>query len=156
MCPPTRTQRFLQSSILSTPKIPNPPTRSLPLLLRDLGHSPFSLLCCQTSLFSRKIKNTVSGKIKKKRKNTKTLSGGLGNMRRRAADFRRPVRRRVQDVVWWTLCSVVVLFFIYILTTKGTSTASTPHFSRVTKIYPFLSLLILSLLLLLLLFVFCQ
>ncbi|XP_015953553.1 probable galacturonosyltransferase 10 [Arachis duranensis] len=55
-------------------------------------------------------------------------------MRRRGADFRRPVRRRVQDVAWWTLCSVVALLFIYILvtTTKGSNTNSTtsmPPFS---------------------------
>ncbi|KAF7823041.1 putative galacturonosyltransferase 10 [Senna tora] len=40
-------------------------------------------------------------------------------MRRRATDFRRPVRRRVPDVVWWALCSVVVLLFIYILSKGG-------------------------------------
>lgn len=46
-------------------------------------------------------------------------------MRRRAADFRRPVRRRVPDVLWWALFSVVVLLFIYVLS-KGNQVQSRP------------------------------
>lgn len=40
-------------------------------------------------------------------------------MRRRAADFRRPVRRRWPNVVWWTLCGILVLLFIVILSKDG-------------------------------------
>ncbi|XP_027345300.1 probable galacturonosyltransferase 10 isoform X3 [Abrus precatorius] len=54
-------------------------------------------------------------------------------MRRRGADFRRPGRRRLQDVVWWASCSVVVIFFIYILTKGTTNIDSTHHFSRVMQ-----------------------
>ncbi|KAL3574484.1 hypothetical protein D5086_025097 [Populus alba] len=35
-------------------------------------------------------------------------------MRRRPVDFRRPVRRRVSNVVVWSLCGIVVLLFIVI------------------------------------------
>ncbi|KAI9086827.1 hypothetical protein K1719_031421 [Acacia pycnantha] len=50
-------------------------------------------------------------------------------MRRRAADFRRPVRRRVPDVLWWALFSVVVLLFIYVLS-KGNQVQSRPALSK--------------------------
>ncbi|KAK7385295.1 hypothetical protein VNO78_31010 [Psophocarpus tetragonolobus] len=49
----------------------------------------------------------------------------------RSADFQRPGRRRLQDVVWWTLCSVVLVFFIYFLTKGTTKIDSTHQFSRV-------------------------
>ncbi|CAI8589540.1 unnamed protein product [Vicia faba] len=52
-------------------------------------------------------------------------------MRRRATDFRRPVRRRVPDALWWALCFAVVLLFIYILT-KGTQIESRPALSKRT------------------------
>ncbi|KAJ0112952.1 hypothetical protein Patl1_02175 [Pistacia atlantica] len=50
-------------------------------------------------------------------------------MRRRAADFRRPVRRRISNVVWWTLCGIVVLIFIVILS-KETKIESRPTFPK--------------------------
>ncbi|XP_057455450.1 probable galacturonosyltransferase 10 [Lotus japonicus] len=50
-------------------------------------------------------------------------------MRRRAADFRRPVRRRVPDVFWWALCCSVVLLFIYILS-KGNQIESRQVLSK--------------------------
>ncbi|XP_027345304.1 probable galacturonosyltransferase 10 [Abrus precatorius] len=53
-------------------------------------------------------------------------------MRRRGVDFRRPGRKRVQDVVWWLLCSFVLLFFIYILTRGSTNIDPTHHFSMGT------------------------
>lgn len=42
-------------------------------------------------------------------------TGGVAKfvgMRRRGVDFRRPVRRRFPNVVWWTLCGVAFLIFI--------------------------------------------
>lgn len=42
-------------------------------------------------------------------------TGGVAKfvgMRRRGVDFRRPVRRRFPNVVWWTLCGVAFLVFI--------------------------------------------
>ncbi|XP_068336060.1 probable galacturonosyltransferase 10 isoform X1 [Pyrus communis] len=36
-------------------------------------------------------------------------------MRRRAADFRRPLRRRFPNALWWALCGVAVLLFIFTL-----------------------------------------
>ncbi|XP_068493976.1 probable galacturonosyltransferase 10 isoform X1 [Phaseolus vulgaris] len=53
-------------------------------------------------------------------------------MRRRSVDFRRPGRRRLQDVVWWTSCTVLLLFFIYILAKGSTKIDSTYQFSRRT------------------------
>ncbi|KAK2446132.1 putative galacturonosyltransferase 10 [Trifolium repens] len=52
-------------------------------------------------------------------------------MRRRPTDFRRPVRRRVPDALWWALCCAVVLLFIYILT-KGTQIESRPSLPKRT------------------------
>ncbi|KAJ9171011.1 hypothetical protein P3X46_019066 [Hevea brasiliensis] len=40
-------------------------------------------------------------------------------MRRRPMDFRRPVRRRLSNVVWWTICGLVVLFFIIIFSKES-------------------------------------
>ncbi|CAN0914910.1 Probable galacturonosyltransferase 10 [Linum grandiflorum] len=40
-------------------------------------------------------------------------------MRRRPVDFRRPVRRRLSNVVWWTLCGIVVLLFIVIFSKES-------------------------------------
>ena len=51
-------------------------------------------------------------------------------MRRRAADFRRPARRKVPDVLWLALCSIAVLLFIYILS-KGNQIESRPALSKV-------------------------
>ncbi|XP_057445954.1 probable galacturonosyltransferase 10 [Lotus japonicus] len=50
-------------------------------------------------------------------------------MRRRAADFRRPARRRIEYLACWALISVIVVFFIYILS-QGSNVESTPHFPR--------------------------
>ncbi|KAJ7981402.1 Hexosyltransferase [Quillaja saponaria] len=50
-------------------------------------------------------------------------------MRRRAADFRRPVRRRVPDVLWWSLCSVAAILFICILS-KGSQRDSRPALAK--------------------------
>ncbi|XP_038714575.1 probable galacturonosyltransferase 10 isoform X2 [Tripterygium wilfordii] len=40
-------------------------------------------------------------------------------MRRRPVDFRRPVRRRFPNLIWWTLLGIVVLLFIVILSKEG-------------------------------------
>lgn len=58
-------------------------------------------------------------------------------MRRRAGDFRRPVRRRISNVVWYTLCGIVVLFFIYILS-KESQIESRPTHARVRSFVFFL------------------
>ncbi|XP_030546278.1 probable galacturonosyltransferase 10 [Rhodamnia argentea] len=50
-------------------------------------------------------------------------------MRRRAADFRRPVRRRWPNVVWWTLCGILVLLFIVILS-KDSQIETRPSVSK--------------------------
>ncbi|KAK3184228.1 hypothetical protein Dsin_031514 [Dipteronia sinensis] len=50
-------------------------------------------------------------------------------MRRRGQDFRRPVRRRISNVVWWTLCGIVVLFFIFVLS-KESQIESRPTIAR--------------------------
>ncbi|KAH7576871.1 hypothetical protein JRO89_XS01G0168100 [Xanthoceras sorbifolium] len=50
-------------------------------------------------------------------------------MRRRGSDFRRPVRRRISNVVWWTLCGIVVLFFIFVLS-KESQIESRPTIAR--------------------------
>ncbi|XP_010051609.1 probable galacturonosyltransferase 10 [Eucalyptus grandis] len=50
-------------------------------------------------------------------------------MRRRAADFRRPPRRRWPNVVWWTLCGILVLLFIVILS-KDSQIESRPSMSK--------------------------
>lgn len=57
-------------------------------------------------------------------------------MRRRATDFRRPVRKRVPDVLWWALCVAVVLLFIYILT-RETQIESIPALSKVLLFFQF-------------------
>lgn len=65
---------------------------------------------------------------------SKPTSGSLSSapiMRRRSVDFRRPGRRRLQDVVWLTSCIVLLLFFIYILAKGSTKIDSTYQFSRV-------------------------
>ncbi|XP_030931675.1 probable galacturonosyltransferase 10 [Quercus lobata] len=46
-------------------------------------------------------------------------------MRRRPVDFRRPVRRRFPNVLWWVLCGVAVLLFIFVLS-KGSQIESRP------------------------------
>lgn len=50
-------------------------------------------------------------------------------MRRRGQDFRRPVRRRISHVVWWTLCGIAVLLFIIILS-KESQIESRPTFPK--------------------------
>ncbi|KAF8043253.1 hypothetical protein BT93_A1561 [Corymbia citriodora subsp. variegata] len=50
-------------------------------------------------------------------------------MRRRGADFRRPTRRRWPNVVWWTLCGILVLLFIVILS-KDSQIESRPSMSK--------------------------
>ncbi|XP_030462395.1 probable galacturonosyltransferase 10 [Syzygium oleosum] len=50
-------------------------------------------------------------------------------MRRRAADFRRPAKRRWPNVVWWTLCGILVLLFIVILS-KDSQVESRPSMSK--------------------------
>ncbi|KAI6697402.1 hypothetical protein NL676_017521 [Syzygium grande] len=50
-------------------------------------------------------------------------------MRRRAADFRRPVKRRWPNVVWWTLCGILVLLFVVILS-KDSQIESRPSMSK--------------------------
>ncbi|XP_050206512.1 probable galacturonosyltransferase 10 [Mercurialis annua] len=40
-------------------------------------------------------------------------------MRRRPMDLRRPVRRRISNVVWWTLCGIVVVLFIVIFSKES-------------------------------------
>ena len=34
-------------------------------------------------------------------------------------EFRRPVRRRISSVVWWTLCGISVLLFIVIFSKES-------------------------------------
>ncbi|KAK6157195.1 hypothetical protein DH2020_011443 [Rehmannia glutinosa] len=40
-------------------------------------------------------------------------------MRRRGSDFRRPVRRRIPNVFWLTLCGLVILLFIVLLSREN-------------------------------------
>jgi len=54
-------------------------------------------------------------------------------MRRRPVDFRRPVRRRVSNVVVWSLCGIVVLLFIVIFS-KESRIESRPTSSIKVKI----------------------
>ncbi|KAH0984465.1 hypothetical protein GBA52_011642 [Prunus armeniaca] len=46
-------------------------------------------------------------------------------MRRRATDFRRPLRRRFPNALWWVLCGVAVLLFIFTLS-RGNQMESRP------------------------------
>ncbi|KAB2087775.1 hypothetical protein ES319_A04G127700v1 [Gossypium barbadense] len=50
-------------------------------------------------------------------------------MRRRGLDFRRPVRKRFPNVVWWTVCGILVLVLIVVLSREG-QTESKPTISR--------------------------
>ncbi|XP_019417169.1 PREDICTED: probable galacturonosyltransferase 10 isoform X2 [Lupinus angustifolius] len=52
-------------------------------------------------------------------------------MRRRAVDFRRPLRRKVRDLLWWALCCAVIILFLYILT-KGNQIESITALSKRT------------------------
>ncbi|KAK8537201.1 hypothetical protein V6N12_043374 [Hibiscus sabdariffa] len=51
-------------------------------------------------------------------------------MRRRGLDFRRPMRRRLSNVVWWTMCGIVVLVFFIVILTKEAQIDSGPSLSR--------------------------
>ena len=51
-------------------------------------------------------------------------------MRRRAADFRRPVRRRFSNVFWLTLCGLAVLLLILVLS-RESGPGSRPPMSKV-------------------------
>ena len=53
-------------------------------------------------------------------------------MRRRPVDFRRPVRRRFPNVLWWVLCGVAVLLFIFVLS-KGSQIESRPTIPQVKQ-----------------------
>ncbi|XP_059663117.1 probable galacturonosyltransferase 10 isoform X1 [Cornus florida] len=44
-------------------------------------------------------------------------------MRRRPTDFRRPVRRRFSNVFWFTLCGLMILFFIVLLSRDSQPTS---------------------------------
>ncbi|KAJ8763827.1 hypothetical protein K2173_003609 [Erythroxylum novogranatense] len=50
-------------------------------------------------------------------------------MRRRPLDFRRPVRRRWPNLVWWTFCGIVVLLFI-VMFSKENQIESRPSFPK--------------------------
>lgn len=47
-------------------------------------------------------------------------------------DFRRPVRRRVSNILWWILCGIAVLLFIFVLS-KGSQIESRPAMPKVNK-----------------------
>ncbi|KAE8664064.1 putative galacturonosyltransferase 10 [Hibiscus syriacus] len=51
-------------------------------------------------------------------------------MRRRGLDFRRPVRRRLSNVVWWIMCGIVVLVFFIVIFTKEAQIDSRPSLPR--------------------------
>jgi hypothetical protein len=53
-------------------------------------------------------------------------------MRRRPVDFRRPVRRRVSNVLWWVLSGIAILLFIFVLS-KGSQIESRPEMPKVKK-----------------------
>jgi hypothetical protein len=53
-------------------------------------------------------------------------------MRRRPVDFRRPVRRRVSNVLWWVLSGIAVLLFIFV-PSKETQVESRPEIPKVKK-----------------------
>ncbi|XP_059457144.1 staphylococcal-like nuclease CAN1 isoform X2 [Corylus avellana] len=53
-------------------------------------------------------------------------------MRRRPVDFRRPVRRRVSNVLWWVLSGIAVLLFIFV-PSKGTQIESRPEIPKVPE-----------------------
>ncbi|KAK6919510.1 Glycosyl transferase, family 8 [Dillenia turbinata] len=50
-------------------------------------------------------------------------------MRRRTTDFRRPVRRRISNVFWLTLCGLVVLLFVVLLS-HDNQPISRPAFAK--------------------------
>ena len=52
-------------------------------------------------------------------------------MRRRPVDFRRPVRRRISSVVWWTLCGISVLLFIVIFSKESGIESRSTSFNKV-------------------------
>jgi len=111
-----------------------------------LSHSQpngFIFVSFSSSLCSLTDQEALGGKLKLKdffkvsffiSKRSKPSSGSLSSapiMRRRSADFRRPGKRRLQDVVWWISSSVLILFFIYILAKGSTKIDSAHQFSRV-------------------------
>ncbi|XP_039069566.1 probable galacturonosyltransferase 10 [Hibiscus syriacus] len=51
-------------------------------------------------------------------------------MRRRGLDLRRPVRRRLSNVVWWIMCGIVVLVFFILILTKEAQIDSRPSLSK--------------------------
>ncbi|KAE7996530.1 hypothetical protein FH972_001245 [Carpinus fangiana] len=54
-------------------------------------------------------------------------------MRRRPVDFRRPVRRRVSNVLWWVLSGIAVLLFIFV-PSKGTQIESRPEIPKICRL----------------------
>ncbi|RVW46382.1 hypothetical protein CK203_081756 [Vitis vinifera] len=65
-------------------------------------------------------------------------------MRRRAADFRRPVRRRFSNVFWLTLCGLAVLLLILVLS-RESGPGSRPPMSKISKVphlLPYVQLLL--------------
>jgi len=53
-------------------------------------------------------------------------------MRRRPVYFRRPVRRRVSNVLWWVLSGMAILLFIFVLS-KGSRIESRPEITKVKR-----------------------
>ncbi|PIN14234.1 Polygalacturonate 4-alpha-galacturonosyltransferase [Handroanthus impetiginosus] len=51
-------------------------------------------------------------------------------MRRRGSDFRRPVRRRIPNVFWLTLCGLVILLFIVLLSRESQHPASRSAYTK--------------------------
>ncbi|KAL0412421.1 UNVERIFIED_CONTAM: putative galacturonosyltransferase 10 [Sesamum radiatum] len=51
-------------------------------------------------------------------------------MRRRGSDFRRPVRRRIPNVFWLTLCGSVILLFIVLLSRENQRPSSRSVYSK--------------------------
>lgn len=52
-------------------------------------------------------------------------------MRRRGPDFRRPARRRIPNVFWLTLCGLVILLFIVLLSRENQHPTSRSVYTKV-------------------------
>ncbi|KAL3647139.1 hypothetical protein CASFOL_008107 [Castilleja foliolosa] len=55
-------------------------------------------------------------------------------MRRRGSDFRRPSRRRIPNVFWLTLCGLLILLFIVLLSRENQQPDSRSVYAKIHEI----------------------